>query len=167
MFKKRIRLSAAPTLHGRKRLVPVVLLCLMLLFACAQADTVTYGKQLTVDTSAEYVDFGDVHISDWTKVGDFLRKLPNLKRCDMFGTYIYKKYCDQLAAEFPEVEFGWTIRFGTPDAPTPSPEKVSLTVPTLRGLTLTLTDLTDMDPEQTSRGYPIQRSYGLTLNLGF
>jgi hypothetical protein len=31
----------------------------------------------------------------------------------------------------------------------------------------TLTDLTDMDPEQTSRGYPIQRSYGLTLNLGF
>ena len=32
---------------------------------------------------------------------------------------------------------------------------------------LTLTDLTDMDPEQTSRGYPIQRSYGLTLNLGF
>jgi TonB-linked SusC/RagA family outer membrane protein len=31
----------------------------------------------------------------------------------------------------------------------------------------TLTDLTDMDPEQTSRGYPIQRSYGVTLNLGF
>lgn len=31
----------------------------------------------------------------------------------------------------------------------------------------TISDLTDMDPEQTSRGYPIQRSYGLTLNLGF
>jgi hypothetical protein len=31
----------------------------------------------------------------------------------------------------------------------------------------TISDLTDMDPEQTTRGYPIQRSYGLTLNLGF
>lgn len=31
----------------------------------------------------------------------------------------------------------------------------------------TISDLTDMDPEQTSRGYPIQRSYGITLNLGF
>ena len=31
----------------------------------------------------------------------------------------------------------------------------------------TVSDLTDMDPEQTSRGYPIQRSYGVTLNLGF
>jgi TonB-linked SusC/RagA family outer membrane protein len=30
-----------------------------------------------------------------------------------------------------------------------------------------ISDLTDMDPEQTSRGYPIQRSYGVTLNLGF
>lgn len=30
----------------------------------------------------------------------------------------------------------------------------------------TVSDLTDMDPEQTSRGYPIQRSYGVTLNLG-
>ena len=31
----------------------------------------------------------------------------------------------------------------------------------------TVSDLVDMDPEQTTRGYPIQRSYGLTLNLGF
>ncbi len=31
----------------------------------------------------------------------------------------------------------------------------------------TISDLRDMDPEQTSRGYPIQRSYGITLNLGF
>lgn len=31
----------------------------------------------------------------------------------------------------------------------------------------TISDLVDMDPEQTSRGYPIQRSYGITLNLGF
>ena len=31
----------------------------------------------------------------------------------------------------------------------------------------TITDLVDMDPEQTSRGYPIQRSYGITLNIGF
>ena len=31
----------------------------------------------------------------------------------------------------------------------------------------TITDLVDMDPEQTSRGYPITRTYGITLNLGF
>lgn len=31
----------------------------------------------------------------------------------------------------------------------------------------TISDLVDMDPEQTTRGYPIQRSYGVTLNLGF
>ena len=31
----------------------------------------------------------------------------------------------------------------------------------------TITDLVDMDPEQTTRGYPIQRSYGVNLNLGF
>ena len=31
----------------------------------------------------------------------------------------------------------------------------------------TISNLVDMDPEQTSRGYPIQRSYGITLNLGF
>ena len=31
----------------------------------------------------------------------------------------------------------------------------------------TITDLVDMDPEQTTRGYPIQRTYGATLNIGF
>lgn len=31
----------------------------------------------------------------------------------------------------------------------------------------TISDLKDMDPEQTNRGYPIQRSYGITLNIGF
>ncbi len=31
----------------------------------------------------------------------------------------------------------------------------------------TVSNLVDMDPEQTTRGYPIQRSYGVTLNIGF
>jgi hypothetical protein len=69
------------------------------------------GK-FTCDVNAEYIDLGKVRVEDYDKFIAFLRKLPNIKKVDMFATQIYTKNIDLLAEAFPDVEFGWTMRIG-------------------------------------------------------
>ena len=88
-------------------------LALMLLFAfaagLAQAETVSFGG-VTVDTDAAYVDMGDMVITDWNGFYAFLDSLTDVKKVDMFGTEVKKPKIEEMAARYPEIEFGWTMR---------------------------------------------------------
>ena len=86
-------------------------LMLLLAFAAglAQAETVSFGG-VTVDTDAAYVDMGDMVITDWNGFYAFLDSLTKVKKVDMFGTEVKKPKIEEMAARYPEIEFGWTMR---------------------------------------------------------
>ena len=98
-----------------KKLVSLCLLLMMLLsLACAEevVATVTYQGKFTCAADAEYIDLGKVRVDDIDAFINFLGKLPNLKKVDMFNTQLYTKNIDRLAEAFPDIEFGWTMRIG-------------------------------------------------------
>ena len=41
---------------------------------------------MTFDRDAEAIDLGKTVVSDFKKLTAFLDELPNLKKCDMYGT---------------------------------------------------------------------------------
>ena len=98
----------------RKLLIVLLLTVLAFSFALAEApkSTVTYKGKFTCDADAEYIDLGKVRITEMNDFINFLGKLPNLKKVDMFNTNMYPKDIDLLAAAFPDIEFGWTMRIG-------------------------------------------------------
>ncbi len=95
----------------------VLLFCFCLLpIVSAMGEDITfrnYYGTLSVDKYTEYVDFGKIRIpsnnDDYNALIKFLRQLPNLKKVDMYNTDIYRRRIDQLAAAFPNIEFGWTM----------------------------------------------------------
>lgn len=90
----------------------IALLALLLIvpsLALAEGDALVFQGQVRVDKNAEYVDLGDVKAQSIDSLISFLQQLPNLKKVDMFETYIYAKDVEKLAQAFPEVEFGWTM----------------------------------------------------------
>ena len=93
-----------------KRLL--IWLLLLMLFGSAQAEPLTFQKTFTADSTAESIDFGDVQVKNIDKLIEYLAQFPNLKKVDMFATHIYPSSIDKLAAAFPLVEFGWTMRIG-------------------------------------------------------
>lgn len=88
-----------------------LLLCI-LLAGSAVAENITFQGQFTCDINAEYIDLGKVRVQDMNDFVKFLRRMPNLKKVDMFNTNMYSKDIDVLAAAFPDIEFGWTMRIG-------------------------------------------------------
>lgn len=74
-------------------------------------ETVTYAGKVTVAKDAEYVDLGKTKVSDFDPFYKFLDQLPNLKKVDMFETYMWPSKCDALTKKYPNIEFGWTIHF--------------------------------------------------------
>lgn len=103
----------------RNRMLPglVGLICLMIVMsvacmASASAETLTYQGKITADVNAEEMDLGNFAVTEMNSFVKFLRQFPNLKKVDMFATKMYAKDMDLLAAEFPDIEFGWTMRIG-------------------------------------------------------
>lgn len=103
----------------RNRMLPglVGLICLMIVMsvacmASASAETLTYQGKVTADVNAEEMDLGNFAVTEMNSFVKFLRQFPNLKKVDMFATKMYAKDMDLLAAEFPDIEFGWTMRIG-------------------------------------------------------
>ena len=93
-----------------KRLL--IWLLLLMLVGSAQAEPLTFQKTFTADRQAESIDFGDMQVKNIDKLIEYLTQFPNLKKVDMFATRIYPSSIDKLAAAFPLVEFGWTMRIG-------------------------------------------------------
>ena len=95
-----------------------ILLAVCLLAACAAAhgegvSLTLKGKTFTCAADAAEIDLGDVAVpdtdADYAALADFLRRLPGLKKVDMFSTEIRQNRLEALAAEFPQIRFGWTI----------------------------------------------------------
>ena len=96
----------------RKHWFLLLLLLVALLPACCQAaepSRATYGN-VTCLTDAEYIDMGSQRVGQWNQFYNFLHKFPNLKKVDMFATEVYRTKINEIKAEFPDIEFGWTMR---------------------------------------------------------
>lgn len=85
---------------------------LVLGVAAAGAETYTFQQKLTVDENVTEIDLGKMAVQDMDDFINFLRKLPNLKKVDMYTTRITTKNIDKLVEAFPDIEFGWTMRIG-------------------------------------------------------
>ena len=100
-----------------KRIALFALLALLVLNAAlltgalADGDTVTYEGRVTVPKDTEYVDLGKTRVSDFETFYKFLDQLPNLKKVDMFETYMWPSRCHTMTQKYPNIEFGWTIKF--------------------------------------------------------
>ena len=75
------------------------------------APTVRYAN-MTFDRDAEAIDLGKTAVSDFKKLTAFLDELPNLKKCDMYGTKMKHADMEMLSERYPQVEFGWTMYVG-------------------------------------------------------
>lgn len=101
-----------------KRILLAALMILALACSVALAEseavveTVSYRGEFSCDINAEYIDMGKVRVTEMNDFIKFLQKLPNIKKVDMFNTNMYTKDIDLLAAAFPNIEFGWTMRIG-------------------------------------------------------
>ena len=95
-----------------KKLLIVLMLLLCLLPAASLAEKAVFQGKFTADTEAEAIDLGKVRVENMDAFIAYLRKFPNLKKVDMFSTNLYTKDIDKLAAAFPDIEFGWTMRIG-------------------------------------------------------
>lgn len=101
----------------KKALVLLAFLAVLFVSRSTLAEgKVTYTNEwgsVTVKADAEYVDLGKVRVpntdEDYTQLKRFLAQLPNLKKVDMFSTEIRRPRIEELAARFPQVEFGWTM----------------------------------------------------------
>ncbi len=96
----------------KKLLIPLLALLLLLASTALAEETVAYNDRFSCDVNAEYIDLGSMAVTDMDGFIRFLQKRPNLKKVDMFATNMYPTTIDKLAAAFPEIEFGWTMRIG-------------------------------------------------------
>ena len=56
---------------------------------------------MTFDRDAEAIDLGKTVVSDFKKLTAFLDELPNLKKCDMYGTKMKRADMEMLSERYP------------------------------------------------------------------
>ena len=80
--------------------------------AALKAGRTSVGEAAMADPlTVTYLDFGSGY-TDLNVIIKTLEKYPNLEKVDMFGTPVWGGHIEDLTARFPQIEFGWTIRFG-------------------------------------------------------
>lgn len=83
----------------------------MLTVALDAPGAVAYQRHFAVSPDTQSVDFGALAIQDYGVLTAFLDQLPQVRYVDMFATQIRAARCRELAERYPQIEFGWTIRF--------------------------------------------------------
>lgn len=94
-----------------------LLLVLLMLMACAEAETVTFSG-VAIDTHAELIDFGKAKVTDVDGLCALIEKMPNLKEVRMYHSRLSEEEMDRLFYGYPNVFFGWTLRVGDHDVRT-------------------------------------------------
>ena len=97
--------------NGRIRRLAALLMCAVLLFGAARADTVRF-RGLEVDSGIENLDMGKIQIWDWDKFYEFLDQLPNLKHVDMYQSTPNVQAFETLNERYPDVTFSCTLHLG-------------------------------------------------------
>ena len=87
----------------------VLLFCLISLSTASLAEPVCFNG-ISFDSEAEYIDMGSQAVKDYESFIVFLRQFSSLKKVDMFETGIEGRDADELAAAFPGITFGWSLR---------------------------------------------------------
>ena len=64
------------------------------------------------ELTAQEIDLGQNVVTDYDALCRFLDELPDVRKVDMFATKISRKDIEMLAARYPQVKFGWTMRVG-------------------------------------------------------
>lgn len=64
-----------------------------------------------VDQDTEVLDFGDRRVTDYDLLALYLRCFPNLKKVLLYKSVNFAADRDMLCAAFPEIDFGFTVRF--------------------------------------------------------
>ena len=96
-----------------KQMIATTMLALLLLPAFggqAGAEEVTLLDKYTATTDMTELDLGNVKATDLKKLEAFLDQFPDLKRVDMYATPLRNSQVEELAARYPDVQFGWTIQ---------------------------------------------------------
>ncbi len=96
----------------RKALMILLIGMVVLLAAFCYAEQTPRAKYYNVSypTDATYIDMGSQRVMSWEDFYRFLHQFPNLKKVDMFATDVYRNTINEMRLEFPDVEFGWTMR---------------------------------------------------------
>lgn len=84
-------------------------LILLLLFPLnGMADVEFNGIYYSEDS--EYIDLGDMEVSDWEALTSFLDQLPALRRVDMWNNRMTAERCGELSSRYPNIRWwGWTM----------------------------------------------------------
>ena len=88
-----------------------ILLCILLLPAfTVSAEPVSFCG-IMADTEDTVLDFGDIPVTDIPELVEALDRMPNLVKVDMYQSRISRENMDMLFYRYPQIDFGWTIRF--------------------------------------------------------
>ena len=81
-----------------------LLLCLVMAAGCASADRKEDNSSVTELNIRQRLNY--------TEIKYRLAQYPNLQKVDMYNTPVTPAQADELAALYPQVEFGWTLLIG-------------------------------------------------------
>ena len=99
--------------QGKRWLCGLAALLFIIGMNPARADVQFMDMQFREDVRE--IDFGTRVVRDMDGLAAFLARLPALRRVDMYQTPISGEQADRLAARFPQIEFGWTLRIRCKD----------------------------------------------------
>lgn len=97
-----------------KALLTILIVLLLGGLSVAQAETIT-ACGITVDRDAEAIDFDKRTVRDLDELCDMIDQMPNLKKVDMYRTYLSMKEMERLYTAYPQIEWGWVLRIGEHD----------------------------------------------------
>lgn len=91
-----------------------VICCCLFSVSLSESENTVRFKRFETAADAEEIDLGKVGVAanEYEDFYEFLRQLPNLKRVDMYKTKVPRKRVEEMAAQFPDIEFGWTMAVG-------------------------------------------------------
>jgi len=89
----------------------LVLLCCLPFAALAQTSAATLCG-VPVPEGATYVDMGETKVANLTVFAEELAQYPQITKVDMYNSRVKKAQMETLSEQFPNVRFGWTLRFG-------------------------------------------------------
>ena len=89
-----------------KKMITIMLTLAMVLSLCAfsaaeEAFAAFEGK--VYPQSAQYIDLQETLVRDYDAFTEFLDKMPDLKRVDMWETHIPADKCHMLAEKYPQI----------------------------------------------------------------
>ena len=89
----------------------LILLCCLPAFAIAQPQNNTLCG-VAVPDGATTVDLGKTVVTDMKAFMSQLEQFPQLTQVDMYSTHVSRAQMETLTQRFPNIRFGWTLRFG-------------------------------------------------------